>query len=124
VSTSSIPTTWRGTFFGHVGVWSVCRVLYRLTAAARCYCAIVACPHFRGDSEGVLKNTDVQALQQNLSEEIIQGFLEAYESPVHQRLIGFRVATTTLQPRVTPEFAEPIHTLPSFYMINFCSELQ
>jgi hypothetical protein len=85
--------------------------------------AIVGCPHFGSYWEGVLNNADMHAIQQNLSGEIIQGFLEAYESPVHQKLIGFRVATTTLQPRVAPEFAKPIYTLPFFYIINFWCHL-
>lgn len=85
--------------------------------------AIIACPHFDTYWEGILENADMDALQGNIMGEYIQGFLEAYEGPVNQKLIGFRVVTTTLVPRVTPEFAEPIYTLPFFYVINFLCDL-
>jgi hypothetical protein len=85
--------------------------------------AIIACPLFESYWEGILENADMDVLQGNLTGEFIQGFLEAYEWPTNQKLIGFRVETTTLRPRVTPEFAEPIYTLPFFYIINFQCDL-
>jgi hypothetical protein len=85
--------------------------------------AVIGCQHFGSYWEGVLENADVDALQENFTGESIRGFLEAYDGPANQKLIGFRVATTTLHPRVTPEFAEPIYTLPFFYIINFWCDL-
>lgn len=81
--------------------------------------AIIGCPHFEEYWESILKDADMEVLQRNLSGEFILGFLEAYEGPPDQKLIGFRVETTTLHPRVTPEFLEPVYTLPFFYVINF-----
>jgi hypothetical protein len=86
--------------------------------------AIIGCPHFAGFWEDILKDADMDALEGNISGEFIEGFLESYEGPEHQKLIGFKLVTTTLRPRVAPEFVDPIYTIPLFFVINFWAERQ
>lgn len=81
--------------------------------------ALIKCPHFKRHWKSMLKNADPLALQENITGEFIKDFLESYEGPQNQKLIGFAITTTTLQPRVAPEFSEPIFTLPFFYVVNF-----
>jgi hypothetical protein len=86
--------------------------------------AIIGCPTFDNVWEDFLKTSDMHALQENISGEFIQEFLEAYDGPAHQKLIGFKVVSTSLRPLVAPEFEEPIYTIPLFYVINFWAALQ
>ena len=86
--------------------------------------AIIGCSTFENDWEDFLKDADTDALEENITGEFIQGFLEAYDGPAHQKLIGFKVNITTVRPMVAPEFAEPIYTIAVFYIINFWAEIQ
>ena len=81
--------------------------------------ALIECPQFKRHWIRMLKNTDRLSLQEDIAGEGIKDFLESYEEPQNQKLIGFAITTTTLQPRVAPEFSEPIFKLPFFYVVNF-----
>jgi hypothetical protein len=86
--------------------------------------AIIACPEFLSYWEDVLEHADIDLLRDNVTGESINKFLETYESPENQMLIAFRLVTTTIEPRMAPEFSEPIYTLAFFYVVNFQCDLQ
>jgi hypothetical protein len=85
--------------------------------------AIISCPHFEDYWERILEREDITKLREDLAGESIKKYLLAYEAPAHQKLIGFRVETTSLVRLYAPEFSEPVYTVPFFYIINFWCDL-
>jgi hypothetical protein len=84
--------------------------------------ASIACSHFEKFWDNLLSETPEEMWEKVLGDldgELIKGYLENYSGHPSQKLIGFRIKTTTLECRVAPEFDEPIHTLPFFYVVDF-----
>jgi hypothetical protein len=85
--------------------------------------AIIKCPHFDEYWERTLLASNRVAIEEDLSGALVQEILEAYDSPKSQKLMGFRIETTSNTPRVAPEFDAPIHTVAAFYIIDFWCDL-
>jgi hypothetical protein len=81
--------------------------------------AYMSCARLAEFWEETLRDVDRDALEGNVTGELIKDILEHYEEPQNQKLIGFRVMTTTLHPIYAPEFLDPIHTIAVFYVVNF-----
>jgi hypothetical protein len=84
--------------------------------------ARIACRHFEKFWDKLLGEVPEETREQlvnDLDGDLIKGYLENYSGHPSQKLIGFRIKTTTIECRVAPEFDEPIHTLPFFYIVDF-----
>lgn len=75
---------------------------------------MIGCPHLESYWAGVLENANIDVLHKNVTGESIQGFLEAHEGSENQNLIGFRVETTILPPRVLRRSQSPSTDCPVF----------
>jgi hypothetical protein len=84
--------------------------------------AVIACRHFQEFWDKLLGDITEEMWEQVLDDlegEILTEYLKAYDGVSTQKLIGFRVKTTSTEPRVTPEFDHPVHTLSFFYVVDF-----
>ena len=84
--------------------------------------ARIACPHFERFWNKLLSEASEETREKLLNDldgKLVKRYLKQYRGQPSQKLIGFRLKTTTLECRVAPEFDEPIHTLPFFYVVDF-----
>lgn len=84
--------------------------------------ARIACPHFQVFWDNLLNEAPEEMREQVLSDlegDVLLEYLGEYKGQPSQKLIGFRVKTTTLERRLAPEFERPIYTLAVFYVVDF-----
>ena len=84
--------------------------------------ARIACPHFEKFWDDLLSEVSEEVREQVLNDlegDILSEYLEQYNGLPSQKLIGFRVKTTSTVRLNAPEFDGPIYTIACFYVVDF-----
>jgi hypothetical protein len=89
--------------------------------------ARITCPHFEKFWDNLLNEAPAEMWEQVLSDlygDILLEYLIEYEGLPSQKLIGFRVKTTSTVRLNAPEFDCPIYTIACFYVVDFWCKSQ
>jgi len=84
--------------------------------------ARIACPHFEKFWDNLRSEAPEEMWEQVLGDlegDILLEYLEEYNGLTSQKLIGFRVKTTSTVRLNAPEFDCPIYTIACFYVVDF-----